>query len=223
MRVLIVTSDPTLTASFGETTSEFGIELQTNRDSQNFSESLRTTKYEGVFIDFDTVPAALPAVNDVRKSLGNHKAVIFAIASDSDRRDKALIAGAHFILQRPIQKLELADTLNAAYDLMQRERRRYFRSSAELSVSIKRIGSAQTVECSTMNVSSDGMGIKTPTMLTLAEAVDIRLPLPDGFIVRAIGIVIWGDQHGKAGIKFTCSTPEIRQKLDAWLNANFGQ
>jgi DNA-binding response OmpR family regulator len=221
MRALVVTTDPVLITTFSETSSEFGIELQSNNDFQNLFETLRETKYEGIVFDFDTVPTALPAIADVRKKVGSHNAVIFAIATDSEQRDRALLAGAHFVLQRPLQKPELLDTLTAAYDLMQRERRRYFRCSAELPIFLKRLTSGETVECSTTNLSSDGVGIKTPTTFTLAESVDISLPLGDTFVVRASGIVIWDDKHGKAGLKFACRTPEIRHGLDAWLDSRF--
>jgi AmiR/NasT family two-component response regulator len=57
-------------------------------------------------------------------------AVIFAVASNAARREQALLNGAHFLLNRPIQASELRQTLNTAYDLMYKERRRYFRCAA---------------------------------------------------------------------------------------------
>jgi hypothetical protein len=48
-----------------------------------------------------------------------------------------------------------------------------------------------------MNVSSNGMAVKTPVPLRLAETMDIVLLLPQTGTVRATGIVIWDDKHGK--------------------------
>jgi hypothetical protein len=72
-----------------------------------------------------------------------------------------------------------------------------------------------------MNVSSNGMGVTTPTALKIAEVMDIALLLPDGFTSRATGIVIWDDQHGKSGLNFQCGDPEMRHKLDSWLDSQF--
>jgi len=52
-----------------------------------------------------------------------------------------------------------------------------------------------------------------------AESVDLEIVLPDGFVVLASGIVVWDDAHGKSGINLQCRNPEIRQRLDGWLDA----
>src|ERR1043165_717153 len=150
MRTLVVSADSSLVTTFGDASRDFGIEVELNNDCRSLPDTLRNTKYEGVVVDFDTLPAALPAVGDVRKSQGNHSAVIFAVASDAERRDQALLAGAHFIVWRPLQKPELTNTLTAAYDLMRREHRRYFRCSFALPLFVKRISARQSLECSTI-------------------------------------------------------------------------
>jgi hypothetical protein len=45
--------------------------------------------------------------------------------------------------------------------------------------------------------------------------------LSGGFQIRATGFVVWDDKHGKSGINFQCVAPEMRQKLDSWLNSQF--
>jgi hypothetical protein len=63
--------------------------------------------------------------------------------------------------------------------------------------------------------------VMTSTALKLAEVMDIALLLPDGSAIRATGIVIWDDRHGKSGLRFQCGDPEIRHKLNAWLESQF--
>lgn len=47
------------------------------------------------------------------------------------------------------------------------------------------------------------------------------LALPDGFLVNGSGLVVWHDKEGNSGLKFYCSEPEMRKRLDSWLHAEF--
>jgi hypothetical protein len=183
------------------------------------SQELSCEKYCGVVLDCDTLTGLTSSVYSVRKSKTNPNAVIFVVASEPRNRDEALFSGAHFILHRPIDVEEIRQTLSVAYDLMQRERRRYFRCSVERPVTLKRLDSGAVLQGTTVNVSSDGLGIRSEARFHLAEAVDYSLMLSDGFSVLGTAIVIWDDKHGRAGLKSACRTPEMRKRLDAWLDA----
>jgi hypothetical protein len=167
------------------------------------------------------VADAPPVIARVRESRSNKNAIVFAVATSPTRMQQALEERAHFLLRRPIDSGSIRHTLNSAYDLMQKERRRYFRLPASLLVAITRIKSRTTVQCSTINISNEGMALNGPVPLTLAETLDIALMLPDGFIVRATGLVVWDDKHGKSGLHFHCTTSEMRLKLDSWLDSEF--
>jgi hypothetical protein len=65
------------------------------------------------------------------------------------------------------------------------------------------------------------MGVMTPAVLRSAEVLDIVLQLPDGFTIRASGIVIWDDRHGKSGLSFQCGDVAMRERLDYWLDSQF--
>jgi hypothetical protein len=221
MHLLLLTADPWLVSAFTDISREIGVEAQSVGDSDGFSDLLSRAKYEGLVLDFDTVPAAIPVLGRVRESRPNGGAVVFAVATGAHNRDHALQDGAHFLLQRPIDSTEIRRTLNTAYDLMHGSRRRYFRCAAELPVKLTSMTSGTALHCSLMNISSSGMAVKSPVPLKLAETLDIALLLPDGFTVRATGIVIWDDKHGKCGLKLHCSSPEMRTKLDSWLDSQF--
>jgi len=222
MHMLLLTADPLLVCAFSDISREIGIQVQSADDFDGFSRQLSSAKYEGLVLDFDSVLAEIPILGSVRKNRPNSGAVVFAVATGANKRDMALQDGAHFLLQRPLENVEIRQTLNLAYDLMHSEYRRYFRCFSELPVKLNIIPSGATLQCSTMNVSSHGMAVKTPVPLKLAETLDIALLLPDGFTVRATGIVLWDDKHGKCGLKVQCSSPEMRKKLDSWIDSQFG-
>jgi c-di-GMP-binding flagellar brake protein YcgR len=112
--------------------------------------------------------------------------------------------------------------LYGAYDLMARESRRYFRCSAELPVLLRQAKLESELRCTTINISSGGMALRTPAPLDLGQVVQIALFLPGaGQAVQASGTVVWDDNHGKSGINFQCSIRRDQSELDAWLNARF--
>ena len=187
MHILLLTADPLLTSAFTDKSREIGIEAKSVADSDGFSHQLSSAKYEGLVLDFDTVPAAISVLSSVGENRPNKDAVVFAVATGTERRDRALQDGAHFLLQRPIDSSAIRRTLNTAYDLMHGSRRSYFRCAAELPVELISMTSGTALQCCSMNVSSNGMAVKTPVPLKLAETLDIALQLPDGFTVRPLG------------------------------------
>src|SRR6266699_3394765 len=111
---------------------------------------------------------------------------------------------ASYVRKQKTDRLDAA-ALYAAYDLMVRERRRYFRCSAELPVLLTPASATTDVRYTTIDVSSNGMALSTPSPLNPGEEVRIILFLQAAErVVRAIGTVVWDDKHGKTGLSFQC-------------------
>jgi FixJ family two-component response regulator len=221
IQALLLTADALLATSFTDLSRELGIEAHSSGDSQAVSDQLNHGKFEALVLDFDTVPSAKSVLGSLRSARANKNTVVFAVATDAEKREQALRDGAHFLLQRPIEASTMRETLNAAYDFMCGERRRYFRCVAQLSVVLTTHKATRRIQCTAMNVSSDGLAVSTSSPFTPAETVDIAIDLPDRSTVRATGIVIWDDKHGKTGLKLRCSDHESRESLDRWLNSQF--
>ena len=221
LHVLLLTADPLLVSIFTNLFGELGIEAHASEDSQHIADQLNRAKYEGIVLDFDTVSNARPVLANVRESRSNKNAIVFAVATNANRAEQALGDHAHFLLRRPIEIRAIRQTLGAAYDLMLGERRCHFRYAVNLQVALTIIASGTSFQCSTINVSDHGMAVTNSRPFKLAETLDIALLLPDGFKVLATGTVIWDDKHGKSGLHFRCCTPEMRHRLDSWLDSQF--
>jgi DNA-binding response OmpR family regulator len=217
---LVVTTDPWLSSIFSKATVEFGIEAQTTEDARAASEEVSRAKYDTIVLDFDTVSQTPLILGRVRKSRSNNAAVIFAAATDSLQKKLASREGASFLPHRPIDIAQVRRTLSAAHGFMRSERRRYFRCAIETAVSLTREDSAH-VQCTSMNISSSGMGIKTSATLKSGKKLKISFTLPDGFGMRTAGRVIWDDAHGKSGLCFEPMNSEMQNKLDSWLDRQF--
>jgi hypothetical protein len=221
MNMLIATTDAALFLAFEAEANAVSVQAHSTSNHHEFEERFDTAKYEAVVLDFDTLPNADDILSFMRESRCNKNAVVFAVASNRKNIELALQRRAHFILNRPLEASAIGRTLRVAYDLMLQDRRRQFRCAATLPVQLTLVQSRSVVQCSTTNVSSNGIAINAPVPLKLAEPLQIEFVLPDGYQIRASGFVVWDDKHGKAGINFQCSAPEMRQKLNSWLESQF--
>jgi hypothetical protein len=221
IRALLVTPDVWLVTNFTNISRELGIDAQRSGKTAGVPEELGRTKYEAVLVDFDNVPDTSSILARVRASPANKNAVIFAVASGASR-EQALEQGANFVFGRPLEAKEIRRVLYAGYDLMARERRRYFRCTAELQVLLTQASSSTDVRCTTINISSSGMALSTPSPLNPGAEVRIILFLQStGPVVRAKGTVVWDDKHGKTGLSFQCSIERDQFELESWLDRNF--
>ena len=217
LHVLLLSADPLLVTTFTDISQEFGIEAHPSSLTQHAAEQLAQSKYEGVLVDFDTVSEARPVFAAARQSPSNKNAVLFAVASHSTNALSALDDHVQFLLRRPLDRANMKQALCAAYVLMRRERRRYFRCLASLPVRL-RTGAGEAFHCLTINVSSNGLAVHSTTPQNLGAPVEIELQLPSGFTVHGNGAVIWDDKHGKTGIHFHSESLEMQTKLDEWLD-----
>jgi hypothetical protein len=83
------------------------------------------------------VHGALGLIDAIRKGTSNSKAVIFACLQSTKESTAALTAGANFLLRKPLSVDGVAMHIVIAKELLERERRRYFRHAVNLSVLLK--------------------------------------------------------------------------------------
>lgn len=221
LHALLLTREESVATSFGSICRELGIVTQPGAGCRELGQQLEQEKFQAVVMDFDSLESGQEDLAKVRESHLNKHAVVVAIATSTRNIELALYGRAHFVLKRPIEEAEIRRTMRAAYDFMLLDRRRHFRCSAVLPVRLRLVRNGSTVECTSMNLSANGIAVYSQTSFKPAEAVDLEIVLPDAFVIHASAIVVWDDKHGKTGLHFQCRTPEMRAKLDAWLSQEF--
>ena len=222
IRALLVTLDPWLASTFTSLSGELGVHTQLSSSLTDVPDEVGSMKFEVVLIDFDTLLDPLQILAAVRESRSNKDALVFAVATAAIQKQQAFQQGAHFVFQRPLMAMEIRRALRNAYDRMVGERRRCFRCTVELSVVLTHGISGPRFECSSMNISSRGMAIKSESQLMPGDRLFVGLRLPDGgFTVEGTGVVIWADKHGKIGLSLQYGTPEMQAQLDSWLDTWF--
>jgi hypothetical protein len=224
IRALLVTDSQWTIDIFTTLFRELGVEAQPAIKTQGIPEELGRMKFEALLLDFDAGSGAQAILDHARHSPSNKNAVVFAVASDAIHREWLLAHNANFIFEPPLDTREVRRVLYGAYDLMTRERRRYFRCAAELPLLLIEKGSGVELRCTTINISSSGVAVAIPAPLNPGDEVEIVLLLQGaGLTVRASGTVIWDDKHGKAGISFCCLVPKMQTELDSWLDVHFSE
>jgi len=220
MHALVLTADQWLSSVFGKASTELGMQALITTDAQLASNQIGRAKFDTVVLDFDTVSETSEVLGLVRSSRGNKSAVILAVATDNIQQKNASRDGASFLLHRPIDTSQIRRALAAARGFMVAERRRYFRCAVELAVLIARENS-EHIQCTSMNISSSGMGINTPAPLKPGESLNVSCMLPGGLNLTAVVKVIWDDGHGKSGLYFDGVHSEMQNKLESWLDSQF--
>lgn len=222
LNALIVTNEAALSALFEDIAAELDIESHAGGNVGEIGRRLDEGKYQAVLLDFDTISNAGEALKAVRKSRSNKGAVVFAVATEAVQRRRLLREGTHFLLRRPLDTTAIRRSLYAAHDMMMGEHRRYFRCTAKLEVLLT-TSSGKSVQCSTVNVSQGGVAVQTDQPLTSGESLYVALKLPDNFVVRGTGVVIWDDKHGKSGLSIQYSGPAMQKRLESWLDSKLAE
>lgn len=221
MRALIVCRDPEIIRIFSQIFGEVGIEIQKCGSEPRAIDQLMSDKFEALVLDFDKLPDCPDVVRRVRGIRPNQAAQVFAIVSNDAATTKALESGATFVLKRPPMPFQIRNLLHTVYGRMLRSLQAYFRLNIEFTISIAR-ASGQLLQCTTINISQNGMAVTTPAILQPGEPLHLVFVVPNtDIIVGAEATVIWDDGHGKAGIRFECTSPPTHARFVEWLNGHF--
>jgi hypothetical protein len=172
-------------------------------------------KFEAVIVDLQLGEEALLVMEQVHFSRANRTAVTFAITAGEGPTLGAR-PDATFVLQRPLTAASVSQTLRAAYGMVVRERRRYFRCPIAVPAFV-RAQQPKEFLCQTVNISEGGVAISTRTMpdSTLPAAVRFSLPDRPGQLFAETK-VRWRGQ-GLVGLEFQSMDSPQKSELQEWL------
>jgi response regulator RpfG family c-di-GMP phosphodiesterase len=175
---------------------------------------LNRRKIDGVFVDLD-ISGALGIMESIRKGTSNSKVVIFACVTHAREYTDALSAGANFLLRKPLNEDSIALHITIAKELLERERRRYFRHAVNLPAVLKDGEVEQHARLT--NVSEGGMAVRTAKPLRHSSVLDFEFDLPPGRSITGKGQVAWINTEGMAGIVLQIFHGMGREHLESWL------
>ncbi|HXW89902.1 MAG TPA: PilZ domain-containing protein, partial [Terriglobales bacterium] len=107
--------------------------------------------------------------------------------------------------------------LMAAYSLILREHRRYFRHPIIVPVLFRRKQAGESFGRS-LNISEGGLAVTTASPLLVGEQVTVEFALLGPPLhVKAKSKVCWHKDTGETGLSFVFLPPGVASELRAWL------
>jgi len=218
-RAIIVNEEAATCALIEKVLSSAGIESLTVIKSEEAPEVLRHGKFAVAFLDCGKAsPDGLELARQMRASASNRLTPIVLISDDQrpGAMARGFEAGASFFVFKPIDKDRLLRLVRATRGAIEDVHRRTRRVPARSKVQITFRG--QEIAAETINVSMEGMLIRTPRMLPVGSSVEVRLQLNSSMKpVTGAGSVVRVHGNEEMGIHLGRLTLEDSQRLQEYL------
>ena len=217
-RVLLVSNDPVTVEQLTEAMHQLALYPEVCLEVPAALRLLNSQKFEAVIVDLLLGESAHTILVEARISRYNRTVVTFAISGSPGGSAEAFKSGSSFVLERPPSMVSITRTLKAAYGLIVRERRRYFRCPVAVPADIRRAG-FNDVRCQTLNISEGGLAMTVPVPLKSVLLVSVHFQLPGRpFQFAAPSFICWSDEYGRVGLQFTSPSGEWKSELQGWLS-----
>jgi ActR/RegA family two-component response regulator len=214
-RVLIVSSDVTTIEQLSESIQRFALFPELCHDVPAALERLQRSKFEAVVVDFRLGSQVGTVVERTRQSASNEHAVVFTVSDGESEAAEGFKAGSTFLLRRPLSAASIDQSIRAAYGLIVRERRRYFRCPVEVPVAIL-TKSVQSVHGYTINISEGGAAVTVVAALESGDPARLHFALPDDDFQFVFESTVCWSAGQRLGLQFV-SPPQIA-RLQQWLS-----
>jgi DNA-binding NarL/FixJ family response regulator len=193
------------------------MQVEVCQDIDSATRKLCRGKFEALVVDLKSPAETLELIKTPRDMTSHRGAVVLAILNSSNEMPDAFRAGANFALVRPLLPAILMRTLRAAYPLMVRERRRYYRCPLQIPIHLSSSSLSEFVATSE-NVSEGGMALTSPVRLKVGETVNLKLTLPGTEVPAQISSeVCWTDNAGRVGLQFVQVPATVVERLQSWI------
>jgi ActR/RegA family two-component response regulator len=214
---LVVSEDAVATRQVAEAMQELALSVEICIKVSDAMDRVNHTKLEVAVIDFSLGNQAALLLEQLRGSASNRTAVAFAITSSSVETAYALKAGSSFALERPLTVDSLRQTLQAAYGMIVRERRRYFRYPISVPAAVSKKGELENFG-KTVNISERGVAFSGSIPLAPGADVTMQFTLTNPQLaITAECKVCWTNERGQSGLCFVFLPSKLSSELQAWL------
>ena len=222
LRALLISSDPATTSQLTDTMDQFAIHTEICSDVAVAMRLLNRRKFDAVVLDLGLGGKAPEILERIRFSASNETTVTFAI-TDHGRPIPNLQARPNFVMERPLSPALVNRTLKAAFGLIVRECRRYFRCPLVADAEIESKGT-EDISCQTVNISEGGLAVMVRSALTPGAQVKVRFALPGQKLhFNVESEICWCDEKQRAGLQFLSLATEQQVVLQQWLAARLEQ
>jgi two-component system, chemotaxis family, chemotaxis protein CheY len=217
-RAIIVDDEPATCELIEKVLTSAGIESLAVTNSKEAPEILRHGRFAVAFLDYHMdFPDGRVLARQMRAS-GSNRGTPIVMISDDQRPgavSEGFEAGASFFLYKPVDKDRLQKLVRATQATIESGMRRTRRVELKSKVSIRFRG--QEIEGQTINVSMEGMLIRTPKIVPIGSSVEVCLQMSRTETIAGVGSVVRMHGREEMGIHLGRLTLEESQRLQEHL------
>ena len=214
---LVLSEDTQVLCVLERALDRFKIETTVAIDREEASQQLASSKFDVVIIDFENPESAEATVRELRASKFNRECSVIAIASNFKTHQAAFKCGANFTVPRLRTADEATRCIRSSYFLILRNKRASVRFPLSEIASVYRNGEKKSTSATIKNLSETGLRLKCSAALSEGEIIEIDFQLANGRVNGKVQVV-WVNDEGEAGCKFTTLESGNLKAVQEWIN-----
>ena len=218
---LLVCNDPATIQTLTKSMQQLAISTEVCDEVTTAPGAFNKRKFGAIVVDLQ-LDQAQTLLEKMRRSPSNRTSVIVTISESDAETAVAFKDGSNFVLRRPLSESSTNQNLRAAFGLILREQRRYFRCPVDVPATLKCQG-MQEVCGQLLNISEGGIAIITRVLLKTGVEVQVRFSLPGYDSQFAVKAAIRWCRDGNVGLRFISLSTELKTKLQDWLSRRLEQ
>jgi len=213
---LLFSSDTQVLGVMNQILDTFAIKTEVCGELDSALDAVTHRRLDTVIVDWNGVRDPNRVVRAARKSSPNSNSTIVAMV-DQGSEAHALLAGANFMIHKPMDLDHARRCMRAAYGTMLQNRRRAARVAVDLPVVVRVVGGGR-FEATVSDISIGGLALQCKQALELDQKVTALFTLPGTTgLIYLSGAVVNTDGKGRAGIRFSFIPDEDLALLQTWL------
>jgi CheY-like chemotaxis protein len=215
---LLLSQDVDVLRILCPTLEKLSIHVEVCQEARKAGEILGTKKFDAVIVDCDDVKDGIAILQELRATPSNKRSVAFAVLNGRrTTTQQAFRMGVNFVLQKPVTGLNAARCFNAALNLMERERRLYYRQPVKMPVIV--VAHEKQWKATSTNISEGGMAIVVTQAIPKNSSPRLQFTLPESNSTLEVeSEMAWSDANGRVGLRFVNLPQSSRELLEQWLN-----
>lgn len=222
LQSLVLTTDQQVLYQLRSVLRDLGIGVEICNRAAQATECLRHKHFDVAVLDCDA-PGVEEVIGQLRTAASSRSAPLFVIGPADSPAEAPFAGQADHVLPRPLALEQTWRALRRARQQMEFTMFRYCRVRID-DAALPLCSGGKTVEARTRDVGQGGIGLQAPLPLGRGETLGVRLRLPGcPAVIEAQAQVVWANEKGRAGLRFTRLAAESRSALDAWIAKRLGE
>jgi len=213
---LLFSSDAQVLGVMNEILNTFAIKTEVCGELDSALDAVTHRRLDALIVDWDGVHDPNRVVRAARKSSPNSNSTIVAMV-DQNSEAFALLAGANFMIHKPMNVDHARRCMRAAYGTILQNRRRAARVPVDLPVVVRVIGGGR-FEARISDISIGGVALHCKELLEIDQKVTALFTIPGTKnLIYLSGAVVNADGKGRAGLRFSFIPDDDLTLLQTWL------